>query len=361
MKYLPLLKKLKLKVPIIQAPMAGGITTPELVAAVTNKGGLGSFAGGYLTPQKLLNGIREIRNLTDKPFSVNLFVPQPINIDKTKIKKMNAILNQYRIELGLPETDIHFSPDAFDEKIDVIIKEKIPVFSFTFGIPSVSILQKLKSNQILMIGTATTVREGIALEKAGVDAVVGQGYEAGGHRGTFLNSFDSSKIGTMSLIPQLVSNIQIPVIASGGIMDGRGMIAALALGAKAVQLGTAFLTCSESGINEAYRKAIFECNEENTTITSTFSGKPARGINNRFIKEIEKYLDIMPDYPIQNNLTQNIRTQAAKLNKAEFLSLWSGQGTRLSRKLSASQLIDEILKESKQTLILLQNQKIFIQ
>ena len=189
---------------------------------------------------------------------------------------------------------------------------------------------------MFLIGTATTVEEAIALEKSGVDAIVAQGSEAGGHRGSFACDFASAMVGSISLVPQVVDAVGVPVIASGGIMDGRGIVAALALGASAVQMGTAFLTCHEAGIPDAYKQAILTAHEDQTRITRAFSGRPARGIVNRFMTEIESdEHDVILSFPLQNALTRPLRTAAAKQGRAEFLSLWAGQGVRLSRRQSA--------------------------
>jgi nitronate monooxygenase len=201
---------------------------------------------------------------------------------------------------------------------------------------------------MLLIGTATTVDEAVALEKSGADAIVAQGSEAGGHRGTFAGNFESGMIGGISLVPQVVDAVRVPVIASGGIMDGRGIVAALALGASAVQMGTAFLTCDESGVPDAYREAILNAHEHDTRVTRAFSGRPARGIQNRFMNEVELTGEdeaILP-FPIQNALTRPLRTAAAKQGRAEFLSLWAGQGVRLARRQSAAELIARLAKET---------------
>ena len=195
---------------------------------------------------------------------------------------------------------------------------------------------------MFLIGTATTVEEAIALEKAGVDAVVTQGSEAGGHRATFGADFDAGLVGTISLVPQVVDAVTAPVIASGGIMDGRGIAAALALGASAVQLGTAFLTCDEAGVPEVYKKAILQAREHETRLTRAFSGRPARGIVNRFMTEFESgdaSRSILP-FPLQNELTRSLRKAAAKQGRAEFLSLWAGQGVRLAQRRVAAQLVE---------------------
>ena len=354
------INKLNIQLPIIQAPMAG-TTPPPLIAVVSNAGGLGSFGAGYLPAKKIREGIKAIRDLTDKPFAVNLFVPQFPDIKKNedKIKKMNLQLNSYREQLGLPQPSLAKYQEDFMEQISVIIEEKVPIFSFTFGIPSAEVIAQLKHNNILLMGTATTVQEAIEIEKSGCDVIIAQGSEAGGHRGTFLKEFSRSQIGTMALIPQIVDKATLPVAASGGIMDGRGLIAALTLGASGIQMGTAFLTCSESGIHELYKQAILDSTEESTVITKIFSGKPARGISNQFIEELENSFanNNLPDYPIQNSLTQDIRKAAAAQNKISFMSMWSGQGTRLSRKMSAKDLIQEIQKEANDTLKILCSEK----
>ncbi len=220
-------------------------------------------------------------------------------------------------------------------------------FSFTFGLLPESATRAIKDRGMFLIGTATTVDEAVALQKAGVDAVVAQGSDAGGHRGTFSADFSTALIGTMSLVPQVADAVRIPVIASGGIMDGRGIVAALALGASAVQMGTAFLTCDEAGVPEAYKQAILNAREDQTHITRAFSGKPARGIVNRFMTEVEK--DGSPDsilpFPLQNKLTRPLRTKAAQQGQAEFLSLWAGQGLRLARRQPAAQLIARLKDE----------------
>jgi len=197
----------------------------------------------------------------------------------------------------------------------------------------------------LLIGTATTVEEAIANEKSGMDLVVVQGSEAGGHRGTFLGAFEDTMIGTISLIPQVVDQVNIPVIAAGGIMDGRGVLSALVLGAEAIQMATAFVTSSESGVNTYHKDAILNSTEDLPVITSVFSGKPARGIHNEFIKKLSTYEKELPKYPTQNSLTQDIRREAAKQGRPEWMSLWCGQNPRSSNQQSAGEMILEIVEE----------------
>jgi nitronate monooxygenase len=342
-----LTRTLKIRYPIFQAPMAGGPTTPELIAAVSNAGGLGNLGAGYLTPEKLRSSIQEIRKLTDQPFGVNLFVPEQSMESKENIDLMTDYLNKYRVELGIAQSPlIQKSSESFEEQVQVLLEERIPVFSFTFGIPPQDVIQAMKQRGTVVIGTATTVEEANQLEAAGVDAIVAQGSEAGGHRGTFLKSSSDSQIGIMALIPQIVDHVSSPVIASGGIMDGRGLVASLALGAAAVQMGTAFLTCPESGAHAMYKQKILSANEEATEITQAYSGKAARGIRTEFMNDMQKYPGTIPAYPIQNAMTRDIRQAAAKANNPEFMSLWAGQGLRLAKDHSATAIVKQTIDEA---------------
>jgi nitronate monooxygenase len=258
-------------------------------------------------------------------------------------------LSPYFSELGLPAPSLPVKPKTnFAEQFRAALECGASVFSFTFGLIPAEALQALHARGLFVAGTATTVEEAVALEKAGVDAVVTQGSEAGGHRGTFSGDFERGMVGTISLVPQVADAVGLPVIASGGIMDGRGIAAALALGASAVQLGTAFLTCHESGVPDAHKEAILHAREDQTRITRAFSGRPARGIVNRFMTEVETIeggAAILP-FPLQNSLTRPLRSAAAKLGRAEFLSLWAGQSIRLARRQSAGELVARLARET---------------
>lgn len=338
---------LKINYPIIQAGMAGGPTTPELIAAVSNAGGLGTLGAGYMTPEQMRQSIEKIRELTNKPFGVNVFIPEKPEVDDEKIKQSNQLLKPIRKKLKLSDPPVisRTSTDLFLEQIKVILDYNVPVCTFTFGLPEREIIEQLKNHHITIIGTATTVKEAIIIEEEGMDIVVVQGSEAGGHRGSFATSFENSMIGTISLIPQVADHVHIPIIAAGGIMDSRGILAAMVLGAKAVQMGTAFLTCDESGANNLHKERILNSTEDETTITSAFSGKPARGIRNEFITLMKGNEHLLPDYPIQNQLTQDIRSEASKQLDSEWMSMWSGQSPRLSKKTSAHDLIKSIVWE----------------
>jgi nitronate monooxygenase len=338
-----LTKRLGMTHPIIQAPLAGGGDTPALVAAVCNAGGLGFIGAAYLTPEQIDEASREVRTRTSRPFGINLFAPLPAPDLPSDPKPALERVARFFAELGLPPPVVPARPrDSFNEQLAAALESGASVFSFTLGILPKNAIQAIKARGMFLIGTATTVEEAIALEKIRVDAIVTQGSEAGGHRATFAVDFDSGMIGTISLVPQVVDAVTVPVIASGGIMDGRGIAAALALGASAVQLGTAFLTCGEAGVPEVYKKAILNAREHETRLTRAFSGRPARGIVNRFMTEFEESDAagaILP-FPLQNDLTRPLRAAAAKQGRAEFLSLWAGQGVRLSQRRMAAQLVE---------------------
>src|SRR3990167_2628772 len=299
-------KKIGIKFPIIQAPMAGGATTPKLVAAVSNAGGLGSLGDGYMAAQEIRTAITRIRELTDKPFSVNLFIPEKHHATLTQINQMCHWVEQSCSELNtkINPAMAPYAP-AFDDQMSVILEEKVPVFSFTFGILDDNWIEKLKNNDVFLIGTATTLTEARLLLEHQIDAVVAQGSESGGHRGTFIGKAEDALFGVELLVKQLLENVKIPVIAAGGIMNAKAIVSALVWGAGAVQMGTAFLSCHESGINPKYKEALLSATQDNTILTRVFSGKMARGLKNKFIERMQQhYQDDILDYPIQNALTR---------------------------------------------------------
>ena len=342
-------RKLGIEYPIIQAPLAGGGDTPDLVAAVGNAGGLGFIGAAYLSPAQIAESAKAVRAKTHRPFGINLFAPLPTSERPQNSEAALQRLAPYFAELGLPAPSLPAkTSESFPEQLEAALQTGTSAFSFTFGVLPPEAVAAIKNKKLLLFGTATTVEEAIALERAGVDAIVTQGSEAGGHRGTFAGDFSSGMIGTMSLVPQVVDAVRVPVIASGGIMDGRGIAAALALGATAVQLGTAFLTCEESGVPPAYKEAILGAREDQTRITRAFSGRPARGIVNRFMTDVEAgdgSAEILP-FPLQNAATRPLRSAAARQGRSEFLSLWAGQGVRLARRQSAADLIARLLQET---------------
>ncbi|MGG1593847.1 NAD(P)H-dependent flavin oxidoreductase [Terribacillus saccharophilus] len=345
-----LLEALSISHPIIQAPMAGGITTAELVTAVSEAGGLGMIGAGYLDAVSTRHQIQEVKARTVKPFGINLFVPSPYKEEKDVIHRAQLSLQPY-LEKGSSDVESVFSSyeqtlEIFYKQVNVITEEQVPVCSFTFGMPSSDVIHSLKQAGIYTIGTATTLSEALAIEAAGMDAVVLQGSEAGGHRGNFLAGVEQSMIGLMALIPQTVDQVNIPVIAAGGIMDQRGVQAAQCLGAQAAQLGTAFLTCKESGANPLHKQAILEGQQEDkTTLTRAFSGKAARGIENDFIRKMREVENELPDFPIQNTLTKPIRSAAAQNNDRNMMSLWCGQNPNLAEPITAKELVHKLVDE----------------
>jgi nitronate monooxygenase len=344
---------LKIEFPIIQAPMAGGITTSNLVAEVANSGGLGMIGAGYMSPNQIREQIREIKQLTINPFGINLFVPNDFTCTEEAIISANEHLQPIYKQLNISSNanlDIPISTqlfESFDQQIQVVIDEKVPACSFTFGVPSIEIIAKLKHHNIILMGTATTVEEAVEIERVGMDIVCVQGSEAGGHRGNFMGEDQGSLIGLMSLIPQVVDHVSIPVIAAGGIMDGRGLMAAICLGAKGVQMGTAFLTCLESGAHQVHKEAILHAKEDQMVLTRAFSGKWARGMNNQFISDLKSHEESLPNFPVQNTLTQHIRKAASSQNNPNYMSLWSGQSPRLAKHQTVEALMKEIVFEAK--------------
>jgi nitronate monooxygenase len=342
--------------PIIQAPMAGGGDTPALVAAVCEAGALGSIGATYLTPQQIVDFCAAVQSKTARPFGINLFVPDAPLPGPVDPSPAVARVAPFFEELGLPRPEPP-APAAreFDAQLDAALDGGASIFSFTFGMLPPAARDKVKARGLALAGTATTVDEAVALERAGIDIVIAQGSEAGGHRGTFAGpydhaAFESAMIGTLALVPQIVDAVRVPVVASGGIMDGRGIAAVLVLGAAGAQLGTAFVTCEEAGVPDAYKQALLDAHEDQTRITRAFSGRPARGIVNRFMREFEvpwwpHHFSVLP-FPLQNALTRPLRTAAAKQGRAEFLSLWAGQGVRMARRMKAADLVATLARET---------------
>jgi len=342
-------RKHGLDIPVILAPMGGDPSTPELASAVSNAGGLGSLAAAYSNPERIAKDIARIRELTARPFAVNLFSPSAQQTLSGDTGVVAEFLQPYHERLGLKPPELPQKPiENFDDQLEAVCKAAPPIVSFTFGLLPQKATERIKSQGAYLIGTATTVEEAKLLEQAGVDAIVAQGSEAGAHRGTFAVPAEEALIGTMALVPQIKDATRIPVIASGGIMDGRGIVAALALGASAVQMGTAFLACKEAGTSAAYREALAKAREDQTTVTRAFSGRMARGLRNEFIEKWNAAgLTHLP-YPWQNAFTQPMRRAAAAARQAGLLSLWAGQGVRLLRERTAGQLMAELKVEIEQ-------------
>jgi nitronate monooxygenase len=340
--------RLGLQGPLILAPMAGGPSTPALAAAVSNAGALGFLGGAYLQSQDLERELRETRGLTGRAFGVNLFVPgRHPEISQQRLRGALDATRGYRGELGLPEPELKppFMPD-FGRQLEVILREKPAAFSFVFGLLERAHLDELRGRSILSVGTATSLEEGLALEELGVDAVVAQGVEAGGHRGIFSADQEDPLIGALALTRALAGKLRIPVIAAGGIMNGRGIADALGAGAEAAQLGTAFLLCDEAGTSKPYREALRERGSRTTRLTRVFSGRLARGLENRFMREMAARGDAILPFPAQNELTRDLRRTSASAGNPEFLSLWAGEGVGLIRdRMKAGELVRVLFEE----------------
>lgn len=334
---------LKINYPLIQAPMAGNATTPAFIAAAANAGVLGSIGAGYLSASDLRKIIVETRDLTDKPFAVNLFVPQSASASSNQIAKAKQCIETAceELHLKLKEVGPPYVPN-FEDQMEVVLEEEIPIFSFTFGIPDESWIDQLKANGVILIGTATTLPEGQMLMEQGIDIIVAQGKEAGGHRGSFLGAVKDSLVSLSDLVRQLVDEVEVPVVAAGGIMDARDIFSALSLGALGVQMGTAFLSCPESGIHPDYKKALLTMKSDETVLTRAFSGKFARGIKNKFIERMSKHENEILPYPIQHALTLEMRKVAQQQNNIEFMSMWAGQAAFKSQGLPIAELIERL-------------------
>jgi len=341
-----LLRRLGIEHPILLAPMAGSGGTPELAAAVSNAGGLGAWGGAYATPEDLAATTRRMRQLTARPFNINLFAGGYAAASTIDPQPMLEIVAEVHAALGLPPPVLPPVPKSpFDEQLAAILEERPPVFSFTFGLPSADQIAALKQRDIVVVGTATTLTEARHLAEAGVDAIVAQGAEAGAHRGSFAAPFEDSMVPLAALVRDTCGAVDIPVIASGGLMDGRDIAAALALGAAAVQLGTAFLPCPESGAPAAHKRALLDAKNDMTVVTRAFSGRPARGIKNKFIETVDAKPDAVLPFRQQNDLTRPMRNAAGAQGVAGYMSLWAGQGVARSRAMPAAELVAQLLAE----------------
>jgi nitronate monooxygenase len=339
--------KLGIKYPIIQGPL-GGFLSQRLTAAVSNYGGLGSFGAHGLTPSAIKDVIAELRSMTDKPFSMNLWVSMEDAgakaSDEAAFKRSLATIAPLIQSLGgtLPSYK-PYSPIKFEEQSRVLIDAKVPAFSFIYGVPPKEILDECRAKGIVTIGTATTPDEAIELQKANVDVIAASGFEAGGHRGSFLRTSEDSLTGTLSLVPQIADLVSVPVIAAGGIADARGIVAAFVLGAEGVQIGTAFLACEESGASPAHRQALLGGNAGHTALTRGFTGRLARGIKNQLLDTMNAPgVEILP-YPLQRFLMRNISAPAEKSGRQELIPMWSGQSANLAHHTNATELLDTLV------------------
>ncbi len=345
----PFSEKLGLRLPLIQAAMAGGPSSPELVAACSAAGALGSFGFAYIQPEEMKKQAAAVRAKTDRPFGINLFVsPQPATIDAVHQSASLAALAPWYAEMGLPAPEAVKPPYAPDleAQLAAVIEIKPRVFTVHLDSLPAKRIEPYKRLGILVGASATCIEEAKRLETLGYDFVIAQGGEAGGHRGTYLRDPQEALTGTLALTRVVVKAVKLPVVAAGGIMDGAGIAAVLALGAQAAQLGTAFIPCPESGAPEVHKKAILGAREDDTRVTDKFSGKPARGIANRFLREAEaKHLPKLA-FPAQNKLTGALRSASAKAGNPDFYALWAGQATPLARALPAAELVARLEAET---------------
>uniref|UniRef100_A0A7U3YFP1 Probable nitronate monooxygenase n=2 Tax=Bacillota TaxID=1239 RepID=A0A7U3YFP1_GEOS0 len=333
-----------ISVPIIQAPMAGGVSTPALAAAVSNAGGLGFLAGGYKTAEEMREEIVAVRELTDKPFGVNVFVPSEEEVDENALLRYRQVLEKEAERFGVQLGEAKWDDDDWEAKLAVLVEEKVPVVSFTFGCPSPDIIAKLKDNGSFVIVTVTSTEEALIAKQAGANALCVQGAEAGGHRASFRNNAASHEHDRLLvLLQQIREAVDIPLIAAGGIMSGSDIAAVLAAGACAAQLGTAFLRCPESGANPLHKNALVDPNFQSTAVTRAFTGRPARGLVNRFMLEYDKLAPAA--YPHIHHMTKQLRKAAAQANDPQAMSLWAGQGYRLAKDMPAGEIVRLLMEE----------------
>jgi nitronate monooxygenase len=332
--------------PIVQAPMAGGPSGPQLAAAVSEAGGLGFLAAGYKTADGMYQEIKQVRGLTGRPFGVNVFMPQPEHAESGAVdlyaQQLAGEAAWYGTELGEPD---RARDDGYDIKIAALLDDPVPVVSFHFGVPTREVVDSLHRAGTFALVTATTAEEALAVERSGADAVIAQGVEAGGHQGTHRDQpeNDGAGIGVLSLVARIREAVSLPIVAAGGIMRGSQIAAVLAAGASAAQLGTAFLATPESGAHPLHKQALTDPLFGYTELTRAFSGRPARGLVNRFVREHGRYAPAA--YPEVHHLTAPLRKAAAAAGDPQGMALWAGQGHRMARDLPAGQLVGVLAAE----------------
>jgi nitronate monooxygenase len=333
-----------IELPIIQAPMAGSVSS-AIVIAVSEAGGLGSLPCAMFSPEQVRTELGIIRQRTSRPINLNFFCHEPPATDSAREHAWRERLKPYYDEIGLdPQTPTPASVRMpFDSATCDLVEEFTPeVVSFHFGLPERSLLDRVRASGAKIISSATSVDEALWLEAQGCDAIIAQGYEAGGHRGMFLTNDISTQAGTMALVPQVVDAVKVPVIAAGGITDARGIVAAFALGASAVQMGTAYLFCPEATLSRVHREALRAAKDNRTALTNVFTGRPARGIVNRLMSEVGPLSEQAPEFPLAGGAIAPLRAQAEANGSGDFTALWSGQAAALSRELPAGELTQQL-------------------
>jgi nitronate monooxygenase len=344
-------KLLGIQYPIVQGPFGGGLSSVNLTSTVSNAGALGSYGGQPFSAREIIDTCTEIRKHTGKPFNINLWVNDRDaglqSFGEDNYNQLTKIFKPYFEELGLPipEMPVDLGP-KFEEQVEAIFEARPAVFSFVYGIPAGDILDRCRSLGIKTVGAATTADEAIALENAGVDAVVATGFEAGGHRVSFLRKAEDSLTGIISLIPQVADSVKIPIIAAGGIADARGIRAALALGADAVQMGTAFLATAQSNAAQDHKDKLFTPAAKYTTLTKLFTGRLSRGIKNRLTEELKEYEHLLAPYPLQGKFMGHLKAYPATADSnPDFKSYWAGQSASLLKHRDAKVLIERMVTE----------------
>jgi len=342
---------LGIQYPILQGPFGGNLSSVELVAIVSNAGGLGGYGAYTLSPQEIVEVSQKIKAATNKPYNINLWVSDTDALDGTvsdeQFKRTQDLFKPYFDELGiaLPEKPAAFK-SRFENQVEVILHQKPVAFSFMFGVPSADILERCHRLGIVTAGAATTLDEAIALESAGVDLIIASGFEAGGHRPSFLASAESSTTGTFVLLQLIKEKVKVPVIAAGGIANGTGVVAALTLGADAVQIGTAFLACDESNATDVHRKMLFSEDAKYTTLSRAFTGRLGRGITSRISKDlIHKENDFL-SFPLQSQFMSHLRKAAIEQKKWDMILFWGGQVAPLLKHTKAAELMNAVIKDT---------------
>ncbi|MBC3411041.1 nitronate monooxygenase [Pseudomonas sp. SWRI51] len=347
-----ILDLLGIELPILQAPMAGA-SGAAMAIAVGNAGGLGALPCAMLTEAQVRAEIATLRSACQGPLNLNFFCHQPPQPAPEHDARWKQALKPYYDEVGADfEAPTPVSNRApFDEQACCLIEELRPeVVSFHFGLPEATLLQRVKASGAKVLSSATTVEEAVWLEQQGCDAIIAMGYEAGGHRGMFLSRDITSQIGTFALVPQIADAVKVPVIAAGGIADHRGLLAALALGASAVQIGTAYLFCPEAKVSPAHRRALDTASASDTALTNLFTGRPARGINNRIMRELGPMSPLAPSFPLAGGALRPLRAITDPQGKSDFSNLWAGQALRLGRPMGAEVLTRDIAGKALRTL-----------